>query len=131
MAMFLCLKKNKCISCSLSKVIPNNEDSFVTFEYWCILLKKFNLCEKTFKRYQCIVKKYARKQDCMYRMSVLHSLTLTTSVSFELNGSPLILIITSALFDTKLAAIWVTSTGPICLKKSVDENKHNKEVSKI
>ena len=30
-----------------------------------------------------------------------------------LNGSPLILMITSALFETKLAAIWVTSTGPI------------------
>ena len=38
--------------------------------------------------------------------------TLTTSDSFVLNGSPLILIITSALFETKLEAIWVTSIGP-------------------
>ena len=37
---------------------------------------------------------------------------LTTSDSFVLNGSPLILMITSALFETKLEAICVTSIGP-------------------
>lgn len=136
MAMFLCLKKNKCISSSLPKVVPNNENSFITFEYWCILLKKFNLHKgknrkKKCKIYHYIVITHTRKWDYMYQMSIIHSWTLTTSLSFELNGSPLILMITSALFDTKLAAIWVTSTGPICINKSVNGNKQNKEIGEI
>ena len=87
--------------------------------------------KKKCKIYQYIVITHTSKWDYMYQMSIIHSWTLTTSLSFELNGSPLILMITSALFDTKLAAIWVTSTGPICINKSVNRDKQNKEIGKI